>query len=88
MVDALGGRAMLEVQLACHTDRQLQEALKETLRDWDRASLWSDSTLKTGIAGDHDDAELLWRVWRCFMRGLLVHVLIFRFLEYLKRLVV
>ena len=87
VVDTPGGRAMLEILVACRTDIPLKEALKEPLRIWDRASLASISRIYTSSGRTDDDVEMLWSIWRTFMRGLLVHEHFVASPDYLKRMV-
>lgn len=87
VVDTPGGRAMLEILVACRTDTQLKEALREPLRDWDRASLASISGVFSSSGREGDDVELLWSIWRTFLRGLLVHEHFVVSPDYLKRMV-
>ncbi|THH38014.1 TetR/AcrR family transcriptional regulator [Aliishimia ponticola] len=73
VVDTAGGRAMLEILVACRTDAALKAKLANELHDWDQTSLETIATLYQGAGADPDDAELLWSVARTFVRGLIVH---------------
>lgn len=73
IVNSSGGRAMVEILVACRTDPELYLMLEQRLRDWDRQSLLSISVNYVGIEPDPDDAELLWSITRSFLRGLVLH---------------
>lgn len=68
-----GGRAMVEILLACRTDRELHSLLESRLHDWDRTVLRSVARSYRGNGAAADDAELLWSICRSFLRGLILH---------------
>ncbi|MFC3612752.1 TetR/AcrR family transcriptional regulator [Lutimaribacter marinistellae] len=73
VVNTSGGRAMLEILVACRTDPALKASLATRLHEWDKASLASIAELYSGTGPDPDDAALLWSIARSFVRGLIVH---------------
>lgn len=73
IVNSSGGRAMVEILVACRTEPELYQLLEQRLKDWDRLSLTSISANYAGSGPDPDDAELLWSITRSFLRGLVLH---------------
>ena len=73
VVNSAGGRAMVEILVACRSDRALHDHLMAHLRDWDRISRQSITRLYVGAGADPDDAEVLWSITRTFLRGLILH---------------
>ncbi|MFC3614481.1 TetR/AcrR family transcriptional regulator [Lutimaribacter marinistellae] len=73
VVNSSGGRAMVEILVACRTDKELHRLLQDQLHDWDRQSRESVNTAYRGSEPDADDAELLWSIIRNFLRGLILH---------------
>ncbi|TMV10063.1 TetR/AcrR family transcriptional regulator [Ruegeria sediminis] len=73
VVNSPGGRAMVEILVACRTDPDLYDLLKHRLHDWDRQSRASIARSYVGNGPDPDDAELLWSMARNFLRGLVLH---------------
>lgn len=73
VVNSAGGRAMVEILVACRSDRDLYDLLKDHLHDWDRESRTSITRFYTGAGADPEDAELLWSITRNFLRGLILH---------------
>ncbi len=73
VVNSAGGRAIVEILVACRTDEELFEMLEQSLRDWDKSNLSLISGRYTSVTGDQADTELLWSITRNFLRGLLLH---------------
>ncbi|MGD9862255.1 MAG: TetR/AcrR family transcriptional regulator [Pseudodonghicola sp.] len=73
VVNSSGGRAMVEILVACRSDRALYQLLKDHLHDWDRESRGAITRHYTGAGADPADAELLWSITRNFLRGLILH---------------
>ncbi|MEX0316384.1 MAG: TetR/AcrR family transcriptional regulator [Ruegeria sp.] len=71
VVNSSGGRAMVEILVACRTDTELHHLLADHLHDWDRQSRASIAASYKGH--DAGDAELLWSITRSFLRGLILH---------------
>ncbi|MGE4326707.1 MAG: TetR/AcrR family transcriptional regulator [Pseudodonghicola sp.] len=71
VVNSSGGRAMVEILVACRSDRALHALLEDQLHDWDRQS--RASITRNYIGEDAEDAELLWSITRNFLRGLILH---------------
>ncbi|MFW8595103.1 TetR/AcrR family transcriptional regulator [Cribrihabitans neustonicus] len=86
VVNTAGGRAMLEILVACRTDAVLNQRLAPQLREWDRASLASITGLYSGAGQAPDDAEVLWSIARSFVRGLIIHEQFVSSPEYLHRM--
>ncbi|MFW8635591.1 TetR family transcriptional regulator [Cribrihabitans pelagius] len=86
VVNTAGGRAMLEILIACRTDAALNRRLAPQLRAWDRASLASITGLYAGAGQASDDAEVLWSIARSFVRGLIIHEQFVSSPEYLHRM--
>ncbi len=87
VVNSSGGRAMVEILVACRTDPALHALLRDELADWDRRSRAVVAQSYRGADPEADDAELLWSMVRNFLRGLILHE---RFLSdpaYLSRMV-
>ncbi|MCU9836833.1 TetR/AcrR family transcriptional regulator [Ruegeria sp. WL0004] len=73
VVNSAGGRAMVEILVACRTDKELYHLLEQRLHDWDAQSRGSINRAYRGSGKDPDDAELLWSMTRNFLRGLVLH---------------
>ncbi|WP_425045179.1 TetR/AcrR family transcriptional regulator [Primorskyibacter sp. S87] len=73
VVNSAGGRAFVEILVACRTDTELYQLLEDHLREWDRVSRQSISHLYSGNGNVPDDAEILWSIARNFLRGLILH---------------
>lgn len=86
VVSTSGGRAMLEILMACRTDGHLQTALAPKLQEWDRTSLAATSKLFSGTMFEADDVELLWSIVRTFLRGLILHEQYVRSPDYIERM--
>ncbi|MCE8511960.1 TetR/AcrR family transcriptional regulator [Ruegeria pomeroyi] len=87
VVNAAGGRAMVEILVACRTDAELYRLLETRLHDWDRQSRASVARAYIGADPAPDDAELLWSMTRNFLRGLVLHERFVTDPAYLARMV-
>lgn len=87
VVNTSGGRAMLEILVACRTDAALQSKLSGPLKDWDATSRKAIIEVFRGTGSDPDDAEVLWSICRTFVRGLIVHQQFTASPEYTRRMV-
>lgn len=87
IVNTAGGRAMVEILVACRTDADLRHQLEDKLHDWDRASRASIARSYVGREAEADDAELLWSISRSFIRGLLIHAQFAQSPDYLTRMI-
>ncbi|KUJ76256.1 hypothetical protein AVO45_13180 [Ruegeria marisrubri] len=87
VVNSPGGRAMVEILVACRTDPDLYDLLKDQLHDWDRQSRAAIATSYAGTGPEPDDAELLWSMTRNFLRGLVLHDKFVSDPEYIARMV-
>lgn len=86
IVNSSGGRAIVEILVACRTDAELYQLLEDSLLDWDRSNLALISQSYTGASGDREETELLWSIARNFLRGLLLHEKFVSSPEYLTRM--
>ena len=87
VVNSAGGRAMVEILVACRTDPELYALLRDDLAEWDARSRSAIAAGYRGAGSAPEDAELLWSMARNFLRGLILHE---RFLTdpgYLDRMV-
>lgn len=73
MFNTREGRALLEILVACRTDRALADILSERLQQWDLAYSEAFAARYTDSDQSGDDAALLWSICRSFVRGLLLH---------------
>lgn len=87
VVNTSGGRAMLEILVACRTDATLQSRLSGSLQDWDAKSREAITEVFRGTGAEPDDAEVLWSICRTFVRGLIVHQQFATSPEYTRRMV-
>ncbi|SDC41864.1 TetR/AcrR family transcriptional regulator [Ruegeria marina] len=87
VVNSAGGRAMVEILVACRTDKELYRLLEQRLHDWDAQSRASITHAYRGAGVDPDDAELLWSMTRNFLRGLVLHEKFVSDTAYLARMV-
>ncbi len=87
VVNSSGGRAIVEILVACRTDPELYQLLEDRLHHWDRISLTSVTQSYRGTGPDPDDAELLWSMCRNFLRGLILHESFVSDPAYLARMV-
>lgn len=87
IVNTAGGRAMVEILVACRTDHALHDQLQDRLQDWDRASRASVARAYVGREDAADDAELLWSISRSFIRGLVIHAQFASSPDYLTRMI-
>jgi len=87
VVNAAGGRAMVEILVACRTDAELYRLLETRLHDWDHQSRASVARAYVGADQAADDAELLWSMTRNFLRGLVLHERFVTDPAYLARMV-
>ncbi|SLN67990.1 transcriptional regulator BetI [Falsiruegeria litorea R37] len=86
IVNSSGGRAIVEILVACRTDVELYQLLEESLKDWDRSNVTLIAQFYTSASGDPEDTELLWSIARNFLRGLLLHEKFVSSPEYLTRM--
>ncbi|WP_170559946.1 TetR/AcrR family transcriptional regulator [Ruegeria atlantica] len=86
IVNSAGGRAIVEILVACRTDAELFGLLEQSLRDWDKSNLSLISARYASISGDRDDTALLWSITRNFLRGLLLHEKFVSSPEYLTQM--
>lgn len=87
VVNSAGGRAMVEILVACRTDAELFKLLQAELADWDRRSRAAIVRGYRGADAAADDAELLWSLTRNFLRGLILHERFVTDPAYLTRMV-
>ncbi|MCG7521829.1 TetR/AcrR family transcriptional regulator [Ruegeria sp. Ofav3-42] len=86
IVNSSGGRAIVEILVACRTDAELFELLEQSLREWDKSNLSLISGRYVSVTGDREDTELLWSITRNFLRGLLLHEKFVSSPEYLTQM--
>ncbi len=86
IVNSSGGRALVEILVACRTDAELYQLLEDSLLDWDQSNLALIAQSYTSTDGDREDTELLWSIARNFLRGLLLHEKFVSSPEYLTRM--
>ncbi|WP_209225447.1 TetR/AcrR family transcriptional regulator [Ruegeria sp. R14_0] len=86
IVNSSGGRAIVEILVACRTDAALFGLLEQSLRDWDRSNLDLISGQYVSVTEDRDDTDLLWSIARTFLRGLLLHERFVSSPEYLTQM--
>ncbi|WP_160116442.1 TetR/AcrR family transcriptional regulator [Ruegeria sp. AU67] len=86
IVNSAGGRAIVEILVACRTDPALFGMLEKSLRDWDKSNLSLISARYVSATGDRNDTELLWSIARNFLRGLLLHEKFVSSPEYLTQM--
>lgn len=86
IVNSSGGRAIVEILVACRTDAELYQLLEDSLLDWDQSNLALIAQSYTSASGDREDTELLWSIARNFLRGLLLHEKFVSSPEYLTRM--
>lgn len=87
VVNSAGGRAMVEILVACRSDKELYHLLRARLQDWDAQSRASITRAYRGAGPEPDDAELLWSMTRNFLRGLVLHEKFVSDPAYLARMV-
>jgi AcrR family transcriptional regulator len=73
VADNQGGRAFLEILLACRSDKELQEMLSPMLQAWDRDVGLAFRDVLRAHGRKADQAEMLWALVRTFCRGLILH---------------
>jgi len=86
IVNSSGGRAIVEILVACRTDADLFGLLEQSLKDWDKSNLNLIASQYASVSGDRDDTELLWSISRNFLRGLLLHEKFVSSPEYLTKM--
>ncbi|WP_217359003.1 TetR/AcrR family transcriptional regulator [Ruegeria arenilitoris] len=86
IVNSSGGRAIVEILVACRTDTALFGLLEQSLRDWDRSNLDLISGQYVSVTGSREDTDLLWSIARNFLRGLLLHEKFVSSPEYLTQM--
>ncbi|MBO9450774.1 TetR/AcrR family transcriptional regulator [Tropicibacter sp. R16_0] len=86
IVNSSGGRAIVEILVACRTDAELYQLLEDSLLDWDQSNLALIAQSYTSVSGEREDTELLWSIARNFLRGLLLHEKFVSSPEYLTRM--
>ncbi|GAB5438873.1 TetR/AcrR family transcriptional regulator [Falsiruegeria mediterranea] len=86
IVNSSGGRAIVEILVACRTDAELYQLLEDSLLDWDQSNLALIAQSYTSASGEREDTELLWSIARNFLRGLLLHEKFVSSPEYLTRM--
>jgi AcrR family transcriptional regulator len=86
IVNSSGGRAIVEILVACRTDAELYQLLEDSLLDWDQSNLALIAQSYTSANGEREDTELLWSIARNFLRGLLLHEKFVSSPEYLTRM--
>jgi len=86
IVNSSGGRAIVEILVACRTDAELYQLLEDSLLDWDQANLALIAQSYASTTGDREDTELLWSIARNFLRGLILHEKFVSSPEYLTRM--
>lgn len=72
-LDSQNGHALIEVLLACRTDKQLRARVAERMNTWNQSSRLLILSMDRIKIQNREEALLLWDLCRVFNRGLVVH---------------